>query len=137
MSGQPLSLETHSHTWMILQESVRGLSSSAGAASQRRRHGQQDPRPHPVRQLRVLPGLRGPHSRGREEAESQQTFDCHRLLGEPGGFRGVSLPHPALHVLVRLPADQEQHPAPPNMPLESRPQPLPLLLEATRTPQGS
>lgn len=28
--------------------------------------------------------------------------DCHRLLGEPGTFRHASLPHPALHVLVRL-----------------------------------
>lgn len=33
-------------------------------------------------------------------------FDCHRLLGEPGGFRGAPLPHPALHVLVGLPAGE-------------------------------
>lgn len=33
-------------------------------------------------------------------------FHRHRLLGEPGGLRGASLPHPALHVLVGLPADE-------------------------------
>ena len=33
-------------------------------------------------------------------------FDRHRLLGEPGSFRGFSLPHPSLHVLVRLSTDK-------------------------------
>lgn len=43
------------------------------AASQHHRHGQRDQRLLPVLQLRVLHGLPGPHSRGREEADSPQT----------------------------------------------------------------
>eukprot|EP00069_Balaena_mysticetus_P009128 bmy_01194T0 len=63
-------------------------------------------------------------------------FDRHRLLGEPGSFRGVPSPPAAFHVLVSLPADEEQCPAPPNVPLESRPQPPLLCLEATPAPRG-
>ena len=76
ISEEALSSETHRHTWMILHKSAgpspgRARSSSGRATGQRRRHGQQNQHLCPVLQLRILPGLLGPHARGWEEAESQ------------------------------------------------------------------
>lgn len=34
-------------------------------------------------------------------------FDRHRLLGEPGSFRGLPVLAAAVHVLASLPADEE------------------------------